>query len=71
MKPNNTALENLCEMVCASASAKFIGLRDRRVYFAPDIPGPLPIESLPIADFNSRNVRAVLRQYGIEKVEAQ
>ena len=71
MKPNNTALENLCEMVCASASAKFIGLRDRRVYFAPDVPGTLPIESPPIADFNSRNVRAALRQYRAEKGEDQ
>jgi hypothetical protein len=70
MNPNNSALENLCEIVCASVSAKFIEIRDRRVFFAPDVPGELPIESLPIAEFNSRAVRLTLQKYKIKSVEA-
>jgi len=69
MNPNSTALENLCEIVCASASAKFIEIRDRRVYFTPDAPGTPPTESLPIAEFNSRAVRLALEKHGVEKVE--
>lgn len=68
MNPNATALENLCAIVCASASAKFIEIRDRRAYFTPDAPGTSPIESLPVAEFNSRAIR--LAEYKIENVGA-
>jgi hypothetical protein len=69
MNPNATALENLCEIVCASACAKFIEIRDRRVYFAPDVKGEPPIEFLPVAEFNSHAVRLALKKYRAEKVE--
>jgi hypothetical protein len=69
MNPDATALESLCEIVCASASAKFIEIRDHRVYFTPDVPGTPPIESLPVAEFNSRAVRLALERYRVEKVE--
>jgi hypothetical protein len=74
MKANATALENLAAIVCGSAGARLVHVEQRRgqptlIHFAPDVPGEPPIESLPIAEFNSRAVRLALQKHRIEKVE--
>jgi hypothetical protein len=72
-----TALESLANIVCRSANARLVRVEfatkeyPTRIYFCANVPGEPPVESLPIADFNSRNVRAALHQYRIEKLEAQ
>jgi hypothetical protein len=74
MKPNATALENLADMICRSADARLVRVGQRRaqptlIYFAPDVPGEPTIESLPVAEFNSRAVRLALEKYRVERAE--
>jgi hypothetical protein len=74
MNPNATAFESLAEIICRSAGARLVHVEQRRgqptlIHFAPDVPGEPPIESLPIAEFNSRAVRLALKNYRVEEVE--
>jgi hypothetical protein len=62
-KKSTTALENLAQIICANAGARFIDVRAGQVFFSPDVTGDPPIESLPLSEFNSRNIRATLRHY--------
>jgi len=63
---NLTALENLAQITCANAGARFIGVRAGQVFFSPDVADNPPIESLPLSEFNSRNVRTALSRYTVE-----
>lgn len=60
---NLTALENLAQIICANAGARFIEVRAAQVFFSPDVAGDPLIESLPLSEFNNRSIRAALGRY--------
>lgn len=62
-KKSTTALENLAQIICANAGARFIEVRAAQVFFSPDVTGDPPIESLPLSEFNNRSIRAALGRY--------
>jgi len=66
-----TALENLALIICQSVGATLVRIRAGQVLFSSNTPGEPRIESLPLKNFNSQNVRAALRQKRIEKSEAR
>jgi hypothetical protein len=72
-----TALQSLAQMICHSANARLVRVEfatkkhPTRIHFCADVAGNPPVESLPVDDFNSRSVRACLRQYRVESVEAK
>ena len=63
MPENLTALENLAQIICTNAGARFVEVRAGQVFFSPDATGEPPIESLPLSEFNSRNIRTALGRY--------
>lgn len=69
-------LENLADIICASAGARLTCVEKHhgktvRIHFAPRAAGDVPTVSLPIEDFNPRNVRLELQKFKIQSVEGK
>ncbi len=65
-----TALESLVTIILSGQNARLIEIKAGQIFFSPDIV-PAPIQSIPINEFNSRSVRAALRQLQIEAVQSE